>query len=114
MVGNGAKALTYYIFGPEYNYPGNCYSDARFLNNILSEQHEANILIGRAERVLWPAEKVQSKVAILAHRSSEIWDPPGATKWEDQQQAVIAYQADQFGLHVKPFLIKNSSESGIH
>jgi hypothetical protein len=100
LIGNGAKALTYYIFGPEYNYPGNCYSDARFLTAILNEQHEANVLIGRAEQVLWPAQKIQSKVAILAHRSSEIWDPPGATKWEDQQQAVIAYQADQFGLYL--------------
>lgn len=92
LIGNGAKALTYYAFGPEYNYPGNCYSDSRDLAKILGEQREAHTLISRAEQVLWSAQKVQSKVAILAHRSSEVWDPPGATKWEDQQQAVIAYQ----------------------
>eukprot|EP01047_Picozoa_sp_COSAG01_P058948 COSAG01_NODE_7014_length_3392_cov_2.015791_3_plen_485_part_00 len=100
LIGNGAKALTYYTFGPEYNYPGNCYSDSRMLVKILSQQREAHTLVGRAEEVLWPATKVASKVAILAHRSSEIWDPPGATKWEDMQQKVVGYQADQFGLYL--------------
>ena len=100
LIGNGAKALTYYAFGPEYNYPGNCYSDSRVIDKLLSQQREAHTLIARAEDVLWPATKVASKVAILAHRSSEVWDPSGATKWEDQQQHVVAYQADQFGLYL--------------
>jgi hypothetical protein len=100
LVGNGAKALKYFQFGPEYNFPGNCYSDSRYLPAILAEMRQAHSLIGRAEDILWPARKVPSAVAILAHRSSEIWDPVGTTKWENQQQDAMAYQADQFGLYL--------------
>ena len=27
IVGSGGKALKFYVFGPEYNFPGNCYSE---------------------------------------------------------------------------------------
>ena len=27
LIGGGAKGMTYFIFGPEYNFPGNCYSE---------------------------------------------------------------------------------------
>jgi hypothetical protein len=27
VVGHGGKAIKYFVFGPEYNFPGNCYSE---------------------------------------------------------------------------------------
>ena len=27
VVGSGGKAIKYFVFGPEYNFPGNCYSE---------------------------------------------------------------------------------------
>ena len=65
LIGNGAKALTYYAFGPEYNYPGNCYIDSRNIDKILSQQREAHTLVARAEAVLWPATKVASRVSYI-------------------------------------------------
>ena len=41
-----------------------------------------------------------SRVAILAHRSSNVWDPPGTAKWENQTEHTMTYQADQFGLYL--------------
>ena len=40
-----------------------------------------------------------SRVAILAHRSSNVWDPTGTAKWENQTEHTMTYQADQFGEH---------------
>jgi hypothetical protein len=90
---------------------GNCYSESvpssvqdatlnLTLSRILTEQHHAHLLIGAAEDVLWPARRVASKVAILAHRSSNAWDPAGTAKWENQTEYTMSYQADQFGLYL--------------
>ena len=46
------------------------------------------------------AGRVASRVAILAHRSSNVWDPPGTAKWENQTEHTMTYQADQFGLYL--------------
>jgi hypothetical protein len=73
LIGGGAKALTYFIFGPEYNFPGNCYSESKSLPKILRQQHQAHELIGAAEDVLWPGQRVASAVAILAHRTANAW-----------------------------------------
>ena len=27
IVASGGKAIKFYVFGPEYNFPGNCYSE---------------------------------------------------------------------------------------
>lgn len=39
-------------------------------------------------------------MAILAHRSSNAWDPTGTAKWENQTEQTMSYQADQFGLYL--------------
>ena len=80
LIGGGAKALTYFTFGPEYIFPGNCYSERKSLPEILAQQQQAHELIGAAEDVLWPGRRVGSKVAILAHRTANAWDPPGTAK----------------------------------
>ena len=53
------------------------------LAKLLTEQANAHTLIAAAESVLWPARRVRSTVAILAHRSSNAWDPSGTAKWEN-------------------------------
>lgn len=71
LVGSGAKSLEYFVFGPEYNFPGNCYSeDPRLLPRLA----EAHATIAAAEDVVWPGRRPLSKVAILAPRSAETWD----------------------------------------
>ena len=50
--------------------------------------------------MLWPARRVASRVAILAHRSANAWDPAGTAKWENQTEQTMTYQADQFGLYL--------------
>jgi hypothetical protein len=79
---------------------GNCYSESSNLVQILQEEHAAHELIGAAEEVLWPARRVAARVAILHHRSSNPWDPPGTAKWENQTEQTMEYQADQFGLYL--------------
>ena len=70
------------------------------MDRILQEEHAAHELIGAAEEVLWPARRVAARVAILHHRSSNPWDPPGTAKWENQTEQTMEYQADQFGLYL--------------
>ena len=76
------------------------YSESTNLARILQEEHAAHELIGAAEEVLWPARRVAARVAILHHRSSNPWDPPGTAKWENQTEQTMEYQADQFGLYL--------------
>ena len=41
VVGSGGKALKYFTFGPEYNFPGNCYSEKANLLPKLAEAQQA-------------------------------------------------------------------------
>lgn len=74
LVGSGAKAMQTYVFGPEYNFPGNCYSD---IPHILPRLAEAYRVITSAEEVLWPGKTPSAEVAVLAPRNSELWDQAG-------------------------------------
>ena len=65
IVGSGGKAVKYFVFGPEYNFPGNCYSERA---SVLPQMAEAHRMIGAAEDVLWPGKPPRSEVAILAPR----------------------------------------------
>jgi hypothetical protein len=73
LVGNGAKAVSEFMFGPEYVFPGNCYSD-HGNGSRLSKLAEAHQMIGAAEHVLWPGKMPRPEVAILASRSAQVWD----------------------------------------
>lgn len=74
IVGSGGKALEYFVFGPEYNFPGNCYS---FKSNLLPRMAEAHGMITDAEDLLWPGKRPPSPVAFLHPRSAELWDAWG-------------------------------------
>lgn len=71
LVGNGAKTVFYYTFGPNYNFPGNCYSN---VPGVPAQLAHADRMIAKAESVLWPGHEPQARVAILQPRSSEVWD----------------------------------------
>jgi hypothetical protein len=71
LVGHGGKAVEYFVFGPEYAFPGNCYSEN---SRVIGKMAEAHRLIARAESVLWPGRMPKPQVAILMPRSAELWD----------------------------------------
>lgn len=85
--------------GPDYNFVGNCYSDLPSLGKTLAEEQQAHMLIGAAESVLWPARRLASRVAIVAHRSANAWDPVcvGSCITADQTEHAMTYTSDQFG-----------------
>jgi hypothetical protein len=75
ILGGGGKALRYFIFGPEYTFPFNCYSETLVAHpSILAAMAKAHGMVGKAEPLLWPAQRVPSDVAIIQPRSSEFWD----------------------------------------
>ncbi len=74
VVGSGGKAIKYFVFGPEYNFPGNCYSENV---RVLPKMAEAHAMIGAAEDLLWPGKRPQAEAAILMPRSAQAWDAKG-------------------------------------
>ena len=105
VVGSGGKAIKYFVFGPEYNFPGNCYSERAA---VLPQMAEAHRMIGAAEDVLWPGKPPRSEVAILAPRSAEMWDAKeiavpnqiqDATN-NDLNRATVDYMAEVFDLYL--------------
>ena len=105
IVGNGGKAIKYFVFGPEYNFPGNCYSERA---SVLPQMAEAHRLIGAAEDVLWPGKPPRSEVAILAPRSAQVWDAKGIAIPNQIQdatnnhlnRATVDYMAEVFDLYL--------------
>jgi hypothetical protein len=78
ILGGGGKALEYFIFGPEYTFPLNCYSETLVAHpHIVAAMATAHGMVGKAEPLLWPAERVRSAVGIIFPRSSEYWDLRG-------------------------------------
>jgi len=71
VIGSGGKGLEYFVFGPEYSFPGNCYSENV---KVLPQMAEAHRMIGAAEDLLWPGRVPRPQVAILSPRSAEMWD----------------------------------------
>ena len=57
------------------NFPGNCYSEDLIGNpHLLRSIAKGTGMIGAAEELLWPAERLAAEVAILYPRSSFFWD----------------------------------------
>ena len=105
LVGSGGKAIKYFVFGPEYNFPGNCYSENV---KVLPKMAEAHRMIGAAEDVLWPGRRPRPEVAILAPRSAEAWDlkeMPVARGIDDAtnnhlNNSTVDYMAEVFDLYL--------------
>ena len=75
LVGHGGKVVQYFIFGPEYIFPSNCYSYKAA--KLLPRMARAHHMIGKAEEVLWPGQRPRSQVALLSPMSPQVWDQPG-------------------------------------
>jgi hypothetical protein len=71
LIGHGAKVIQFFVFGPEYSFPGNCYSENPRVFKPLSE---AMRLTAKAEDLLYPGKAKPSPVAILTPQSSQLWD----------------------------------------
>ncbi len=71
LVGNGAKSIKFFTFGPEYNFPGNCYSEVRDVFVPLSRSMQ---LVARSEALLFPGVAPVPRTAILTPQSSQLWD----------------------------------------
>jgi hypothetical protein len=71
LVGHGGKSIKSFVFGPEYNFPGNCYSERP---GTLKKFAEVNAMIGAAEDLLWPGKAPRAQVAIVMPRNSQAWD----------------------------------------
>ncbi len=99
VVGSGGKAIKYFVFGPEYNFPGNCYSERA---RVLPKMAEAHRLIGAAEDVLWPGRRPQPEVALVAPRSSQMWDARGTSDATNHNLngSTVDYLAEVFDLYL--------------
>jgi hypothetical protein len=72
VVGSGGKGIIYYNFGPNYMFPGNCWSANT--SALAVEISDAHALLAKAERLLWEGVRPAASVAILAPRSATPWD----------------------------------------
>lgn len=99
VIGNGGKAVEYFTFGPEYNFPGNCYSTRADV--LLPKLAQVHRMIAKAEDVLWPGQKPQAQVAILQPRSSELWDSNGISDATNtnMNRATVDYMAEVYDLY---------------
>lgn len=105
VIGSGGKAIKYFVFGPEYNFPGNCYSENA---RVLPKMAEAHAMIGAAEDLLWPGKRPRAEAAILMPRSAQAWDA-AAIRIPNQihdatnnhlNNATVDYLAEVFDLYL--------------
>jgi len=105
IVGCGGKCIKYFVFGPEYNFPGNCYSENV---KVLPKMAEAHRMIGAAEELLWPGRMPGSEVAILMPRSAMAWDAKDEAHPRSIQDATnvglngqtVDYMAETYDLYM--------------
>jgi hypothetical protein len=74
LFGYGGKSVKYFVFGPEYNFPSNCYSFKSFL---LPKMAQAHAMVAKAEPLLYPGKRPAIRTAILYPRSAQMWDIKG-------------------------------------
>lgn len=105
VVGSGGKAVKYFVFGPEYNFPGNCYSERA---RVLPQMAVAHRLIGAGEELLWPGRPPRPRVALIHPRSAQLWDAreqrvarglSDATN-HDLNAATVDYLAELYDLYL--------------
>ncbi len=74
LFGYGGKTVKYFVFGPEYNFPSNCYSFKSFL---LPKMAQAHAMVAKAEPLLYPGKRPAIYTALLFPRSAQMWDFKG-------------------------------------
>ena len=117
LVGNGAKHIWWFSFGPEKFFPGNCFSEEAIgvapsypgeenatHSALFSQIATASHMIAAADDLLYEGEMPYSAVAILYPRSSWMWDMVNGSDHadhdidEDQGETEMDYQAVVYGL----------------
>ena len=105
LVGQGAKTIQFFTFGPEYYFPGNCYSENPAVFKPLALGMG---IIGRAEDLLYPGRMRRPETAILMPQSAQLWDFDGqdvAPGTLDEATNVymyrrrMAYMSETYGLY---------------
>jgi hypothetical protein len=74
LVGNGAKTFEYYLFGPEYLFPSNSYSEDINTHRKIAE---ANTLISQSEDLLFEGVPDSNRVGLVLPLSATPWDFAG-------------------------------------
>ncbi|RMG37888.1 MAG: hypothetical protein D6725_08230, partial [Planctomycetota bacterium] len=106
IVGHGGKAIKYFVFGPEYAFPGNCYSERV---QVVRDMVRAHRVIAKAEDLLWPGRMPVARVALLHPRSPQPWDALSAGRQDVQIQGATnhhmnarrcGYLAELFDLYL--------------
>lgn len=105
LVGQGAKNIKFFTFGPEYNFPGNCYSYHTSVYKPLSLGMQ---ITGRAEELLYPGRLRRPQTAILMPQSAQLWDLAEMEKARgvmdvtntDMFRSHMAHMAETYGLHL--------------
>lgn len=103
LVGHGSKTINFFTFGPEYNFPGNCWSENPAVFAALSKGMK---LVARAEDLLYPGHGRRPEVAILTPQSAQLWDleGPGVASGlldvtnNDMFRRHMAYMSETYGL----------------
>jgi len=90
LVGNGAKTVQFFTYGPEYAFPGNCWSE-NF--PVYKEIAAGTRLVGKAEDLMFPGKIRRPEVALLTPQSSQLWD------LEDQNIANGLSEATNTNMH---------------
>eukprot|EP01050_Picozoa_sp_SAG11_P014256 SAG11_NODE_1737_length_4343_cov_2.762488_2_plen_219_part_00 len=117
LVGNGAKHIWWFAFGPEPMFPGNCYSEEAIglaptypggqnasQSGLFAQMAEASRMIAGADDLLYEGEMPYSRVAILYPRSSWLWDVVNGSDHDDhdidqdQGETEMDYQGVVYGL----------------
>ncbi len=105
LFGHGAKIIEFFVFGPEYNFPGNCWSEnPKVINGIM----KAAAMAAKAEDFLYPGKSPISQVAILTPQSSIVWDQKELEKASgivdatnvNQNNATTTYMAEVYNLYL--------------
>jgi hypothetical protein len=105
LVGQGAKTIKFFTFGPEYNFPGNCYS---YNLGVFKPLSLGMGIVGRAEELLYPGRMRKPEVAILMPQSAQLWDleesPVAGGLMDvtntDPFRSHMAYMSETFGIHL--------------
>ena len=105
IFGHGGKIIKFYVFGPEYNFPGNCWSEnPKVINGIM----RAATITAKAEELLYPGKPLIPQVAILTPQSSLVWDQKEMEKASgivdatnvNQNNATTTYMAEVYNIYI--------------
>ncbi|MCX7705010.1 MAG: beta-galactosidase trimerization domain-containing protein [bacterium] len=105
IFGHGGKIIKFYVFGPEYNFPGNCWSENP---TVIKGTMRAATMAAKAEELMYPGKPMTPQVAILTPQSSLVWDQKEMEKASgivdatnvNQNNATTTYMAEVYDIYL--------------